>query len=499
MDQRKALELEKEACKRSLHYLCNEVLYKDFPGGPKWGRPHDEIEKMLVRPSKRKLILIPRGHLKTANVTKAYPIKRILNDPNVRILLANQVWDKSREMLYEIKELLTSKSKLPHLFGSFVSNRWRDDEIVVSQRTRALSAPTIATTGCEAELTSAHYDLIIADDLQGVNNSQTKDQRDKVKRWFRMATALLDPGGELIVVGTRYHYDDIYQEIMDHHKDYYDIMVRSVIEDGKLIFPEKFNLRFDAVQKDWIETKEPTMDYIDFLRQDMGPDFAAQYMNEPIDEQTQLIKRNYFKYFTKRPEDLHVAITVDPAMSFSQRSDFTAIMACGMDKDRNIFVLDYIRGHWGSPADIIHNILSMCDKWRPLSLGIEENGFQKSLRFWMEELVMKQRKIPPISKLKAPVTKTKEYRLKALEPYYRNGMVYHHQSMKGRDLENELLSLTSDGYKGKNDDLFDALAWQLDLLIGGKQDSAPEIPHGSWMWEKNQAIKHLSPYDFFKE
>lgn len=492
----------KAMCQKSLWFLATEILgYKD------WDRIHDDLEKMLNKPAKRKLILIPRGHLKTAIGTKAYAIQRILRNPNIRILIANQVWDKSREMLFEIKEFMTGKSVLPALFGNFESQRWRDEEIIVRQRTQALSSPTISTTGVEADITSAHFDLIILDDLMGAQNSQTKEQRDKVKRFYRFCTALLDPpnpktgeGGEMIVIGTRYHHDDLYQEIIDHESEYFDIMVRQVVEDGKILFPKKFNMRFDGNIKSWIYTDVPTTDYIDFLRDSMGIDFSTQYMNEPVDSDTQIIKRDYFKYYRKRPDNLYIATTVDPALSMETRSDYTAIVTCGMDDKRNIYILDYIRGKWDSPADIITAILESVDKWKPHQLGIEENAFQRSLRYWLEELTLKKRSIPPIIPLKAPVTKSKLYRLKSMEPYYRNGMVFHHETHKGHELENELLCLTADGYMGKHDDLIDALSWQLELLSAGATERPIDMPVGSWAWEEMVARKSINNFrDFFKD
>jgi predicted phage terminase large subunit-like protein len=492
-----ALETYREACKRSLHFLCNQVLYKNIDGGPAWGTIHDDIETRLASPAARRMFLCPRGHFKTSVVTKAYSIKRILNNPNIRILIANQVWDRSRDILYEIKELLTTKSDLPNVFGKFESGRWREEEIVINQRTAALSAPTIGTTGVEAEMTSSHFDLIICDDIQGLQNCQTKEQRDKVKRFLRSLTALLDPGGEMIVIGTRWHFDDVYQEILDNQSDYYDIMVRQVIENGNLLFPEKFNMKFDPVLKDWTHAQTPTMDYIDFLRKDMGPDFYSQYMNLPIDDETQLIKREYFKYWQRKPDGLYVALTVDPASSIEQRADYTALVVCGMDSKRNIYVLDTLRGHWGSPSEKVANIVSMVDKWHPSVIGIEGVGFQKELRAWLEELVLKQRPLPPIQEIKAPPTRVKFTHLKSIEPYYRNGMVFHAAWQK--DLENELLMLSSDGYKGKHDDLIDALAMQLELLLPGDETSEPDVPAGSWEDAAITARKHLNGSDYFHD
>lgn len=491
MNQTISIEQVRESCKNSLWFLCTQILgYQD------WDVCHDEIEKFLARPANKKLVLIPRGHLKTAIVTKAFAIKSILNNPNIRILLANQVWDKSREMLSEIKGHLEGKSELPKLFGNFVSGRWNEEKIEVAQRTKSLAAPTIGTTGVEAEMTSTHFDLIILDDLMGLQNYKTKDQRDKVRAFYRSMINLLEPNGTLIVLGTRWHQDDIYQTILDNERQYYDVMVRSVVEEGKIIFPKKFNLKFDPVRKVWAYTPDKCMDYIQFLKQSTGADFFSQYMNNPVDDENQLFKTSYFKHYAQRPDNLFVVMTVDPAISEAQYSDYTGIVVAGRAPDGKIFVLDTLRGKWGSPKEIVDQIFLMRDKWRPTVVAIEENGFQKSLRYWAEDEMKRTNIFFPIETLKSPVKRdglVKEYRIKALEPYYRNGLVYHQSWMK--DLEEELAQFP----RAKHDDLSDALSWQLEFLIAPDAESPEAMRPGSWEWEAHDARKALTPYNFFNE
>src|SRR6185295_7640825 len=105
MNETISIEEVRDACKNSLHFLCTQML-----GFQDWDKVHDDIEKFVNRKSRKKMILIPRGHLKTSVVTKAFSIQQVLRNPNVRILIANQVWDKAREMLYEIKQMFTDKS-----------------------------------------------------------------------------------------------------------------------------------------------------------------------------------------------------------------------------------------------------------------------------------------------------------------------------------------------------------------------------------------------------
>jgi len=488
-----------DLCKRSLKFLCEQILkYGD------WDLVHDDIERMLFRPARRKLILVPRGHLKTAIITKAYAIKTLLANHNARILIANQVWDKSREMLFEIKEYLTTKSELPKIFGAFESHRWTADEIVIRQRNKALAAASIATTGVEAETTSSHYDLIILDDIQGLQNCQTKEQRDKVKRFYSSMIDLVEQSGQLIVVGTRWHLDDVYQHILDNETEYYEVMVRKVIENGKLIFPKKFQLKMDTKFKQWTFSSEPCMEFIDYLKRSKGSDFYSQYMNNPIDEENQLFKKEYFRYWQRRPERLFMSMTVDLAISQKQSADYSAIIICGMDNNHNIYVMDYIFGHW-RPSDVVDNIFQMRSKWNPQICGIETHGFQETMKYDVEEEMRKRRYHFPITEIKAPSNLRKEYKIKALEPFYKNnseslrdsGKIYHAEWMRDKDLEHQLMAFTVDGSRAKHDDLIDALSMQLNLLMPGGSEPRTGIPVGSFEWHAREARKSQINYDFF--
>lgn len=489
LNQEVSLDQVREACKKSLYFLCTQILgFKD------WDTVHDDIEKVLNRKSRKKMILIPRGHLKTSVVTKAYSIQLLLRDPNIRILIANQVWDKAREMLYEIKQMLSDKSDLPKLFGNFVSDRWREDDIVIKQRTKGLAAPTIGTSGVEAELTSSHYDVIFLDDLQGLQNYQTPEQREKVKRYYRSMMDLLEPGGLLIVIGTRWHLDDVYQYIMDNEAEYFDVTVRKVIEKGKIIFPKKFNKKFDRTLKAWVETKEPTMDFIEYLKKRPSEEFYSQYMNDPIDSENQIFKKEYFRYFERRPERLFVAMTIDPAISEKQSADYFAIRVDAMDEDYNIYVLDYLRGHW-KIAESVDNVFTTYVKWKPSVVGLETVAYQKALKYVMEGEMRKRGIFFPITELKRNTNESKEFRIKSLESFYREGKVFHASWMDGKEMEQELLQFP----KGKNDDLIDAGASMLEVLVPGDSLAAGEIPEGSWEAEFQKAIGRSRRGDFFHE
>jgi len=166
-------------------------------------------------PSKKKLIVVPRGCFKSTLCSISYPIWLLINDFNHRILLDSELYSNSSKFLREIKGHLTSKH-MTDLFGEFYSDvNWRDGELTIKQRTKVFKESSITCSGIGAQKTSQHYDTIIADDLNSLDNSQTPELREKVLSHFKMYISLLEPGGKLIVVATRYAEQDVVGYILD--------------------------------------------------------------------------------------------------------------------------------------------------------------------------------------------------------------------------------------------------------------------------------------------
>ena len=473
---------------KSLYFLC-----KDFLQYPDWDIVHDDVEVFLLKPARKKTLLLPRNHLKSTIATISFVIQQIIKNPNIRILIGNGVWDISRKFLDEIKAQLEN-SQLKYLFGEFVSARWNADEIIVRQRTKALKEPTIMTTGVEAETTGGHFDLIILDDLMGLQNSQTPDQREKVKRFRRSMINLLEPNGLLLEVMTRWHLDDTFAEIQEKESKYYDIMVKEVVENGKLIFPKKFARKFDPVRKDWVYVDDPTcMDYIDHLKQSMPLDeFSAQYLNRPFSNENQLFKPEMFRYWGVKPEGLFIGMAADLAISEARTADSTAIAILGMDFEWKLYVLDYIKGKW-RPSDVVEKIFEMQSKWRPHVVGMETNGFQRTLKLSVEEEMRKRRTYFPIESISTGPEKSKVDRIKTLEPFYRSGAVFHAHWMKGKELEVELQTFP----KGRHDDIVDAISLCLPLMHPGSAGKVLETKEWTWDWCVEQARRNMNPMKGF--
>lgn len=178
-------------------------------------RTHGEMIQVLEGPEKRKLIIMPRGTFKTSIAVVAYPIWLLLNNPNLRIMIDSELYSNARRSLREIGQHLQSE-KITQLFGVFRGEGvWNEGEILINQRGIIKKESSVMASGIGAEKTGIHLDVVIADDLCSPSNMNTPENRDKVHDHYRYYTSILDPGGIIILVGTRYSSDDLYQRILE--------------------------------------------------------------------------------------------------------------------------------------------------------------------------------------------------------------------------------------------------------------------------------------------
>lgn len=186
-------------------------------------RTHGKTIKILESASTRKLIVLPRGSFKSSLASVAYPVWTLLNDPDARILIDSELYTNSRNFLREIKAHL-EHSGLPSVFGPFKDRfGWRENEITIRHRCRRSKEASITCGGIGTEKTGQHYTTIIMDDMNGPTNSLTKEGRQKVIDHYRYMTAILEPGGTIVVIGTRYAEDDLIGWILSNETEGLDV------------------------------------------------------------------------------------------------------------------------------------------------------------------------------------------------------------------------------------------------------------------------------------
>jgi predicted phage terminase large subunit-like protein len=135
-----------------------------------------------------------------------------------------------------------------------------------------------------------------------------------------------------------------------------------------------------------------------------------------------------------------------------------------VDVENTMYVIDIVRRRM-SPSEIINEIFRLRELYEITDIGIEIVAFQKALAYALREDYRYKRQPFHIEELK-PQERSKETRIKGLQPLYENGKVYHSRTHPNTlYLEDELLRFP----RGTHDDLIDPLSYFLDFIFPSRQ------------------------------
>jgi predicted phage terminase large subunit-like protein len=400
-------------------------------------KPHKELCDFIQNnvDDRFKLLLMPRGSFKSCAVTQGYPLWRITQNPNLRILIDSETYDKSKSFLSSIKQHMEANEKFRDIFGVLDNQKSGDTWA---------KEPTIDVAGIGQTKVGMHYDIIICDDLHSEKNITSKEMIEGVIDHYKLLFSLLEPDGEMIVIGTRWDYSDLYSYIIDNEGDRFKTFIRKAIDDnGQLLMPNRL-----------------TKEFLDNIKKTQGTyHFSCQYLNEPVSDETAVFKKEDFQHY--KPEDidipLNIFMSIDPAISVEKTADYSAIVVGGFDNSGNIYILDMFRERVES-KDLMNQIFQMAEKWRPKMVGIETVAFQQVLIYNLNDEMRSRGVYLPVTGFKRDTSESKEMRIRALQPKYQSHNIYHPQKHAYLfDLEFELLRFP----RGKTDDIIDAEA---DLL-----------------------------------
>lgn len=328
------------------------------------------------------------GKTTTGTITKA--IHAILKYPDVKILIPSKTAQNSIDFLKEIKQHFESNETLREIFGDFVGDsKWDNSTIEVKGRTRPWKEPTIGTVGVGGAVASKHWDMILADDLVDEENSRTKVQRENMLNWFyKVLMPTLRPPdpaqpltGQLHILGTRYHYEDLYGHLGAVQPD----GTGGEMIGKTLVIPALTVVMGDKGEtteiSPWPERHPP--DWFKEKRKSYGLiRFNSQYQCD-----TEAMKGQIFRY------DDFQTITVETAkkLGFDEAPNYMGVdLAIGEDEQNDMFAIviqakkgelhytkDFYEGRLRF-ADQTAKIVQMAKRHKVTRIAIEINAYQKA-------------------------------------------------------------------------------------------------------------------------
>ena len=404
------------------------------------------------------LYLAPRGSGKTRIGNIGYCGWKAVNNPNIRILILSDTDTHAIRFLGTIKTAFETHLLLHRYYGELRGAKWTDHELVLKTRTDlALTEATISAMGMySGAVTTGHYDIIIADDLINFDNTRTEGQRERAKTWFKttMLPTLL-PGGEIHCLGTRYHYDDLWDMITNDLG--YDTQIQHAIMNEGTInersywewhMPLHTKITDGRKIKGLIEIRDG-----DENSAGIGSlIFNLQYQNDvELQKKGRIFEYDWFKFYDTIPLNLEVYQGVDLAISKEEGAAFFVILTLGRDKDGNIYLLDIYRERGVSFNTQRNMIKKKAEEWKPIRIGIETNAYQEALAEEVQRLT-----VLPIFEITTTRDKTRRAQIRS--GLVENGHVYISSDM--HSFISELVMMPDSNYK----DQFDAFDFALTAL-----------------------------------
>ncbi|MCR4301868.1 MAG: hypothetical protein NUV51_09680 [Sulfuricaulis sp.] len=414
------------------------------------------------------LDLWSREHYKSAIITFAKTIQDILASHGegaagreVCVGIFSHTRGIAKRFLRQIKFEFESNGKLKEWFPDVLwdnphrqSPKWSEDDGIVVKRSSNPAEATVEAWGVvDGQPIGKHFPLLVYDDVVVPESVTTPDMMKKTGDMLKLSYALGADGGARRFIGTRYHANDAYKEVIDSGTA--KARIHLLTDDGTATGNPVLRSR------EWVQGK----------RQDMGPYlFACQMLQDPKADETQGFKEDWLLWHDGfNRVGMNVYLVFDPAGSKNKRSDYTSGWAVGLAPDRNIYVLDMVRDRLNL-TQRAKLVMDWHRKWRPVRDGgvrYEKYGLMADIEYLRE--VQKQ------ANYRFDVTEVggqlpKVDRIRRLVPMFEQGRIYLPRTHYYTDREGKTSDLVQDfvqqEYKAfpvsVHDDMLDSLARLLE-------------------------------------
>jgi predicted phage terminase large subunit-like protein len=405
----------------------------------------------------RVFIMGPRLHAKTSSVL-TYALRRLCEDHHLRIGIISQTDELATHFLTEIKNELENNLDLIAKYApkgrGFKGNVWQAHQIVLSDAREGddgISGKDVSvfSVGRGGQITGYHCDLLIVDDLETKESTDSPTVRQGTREWWaREVEPVVPAGGKIIATGTRKHFDDIYAYWLAPNSDWkvVDVVKSVFLPDGSPIWPEMLPLEALAARK-------ASMDQLDLLA------WPQEYLNEPRPSETQMFHPDKWPQYEGDPHRLALQQNLtalqfwDLAISEKTTADYTVGWTIGVSEDNDIFILERRRGHWDFNTTL-NQIADLGKAWPGVAqIGIEQVAYQAAAV--QEALRRSMLPIVPVVPDKDKVT-----RARLLEARAGAGKVWRPANVSWwAELAQEALFFPA----GAHDDQIDALAGAVRL------------------------------------
>ena len=173
---------------------------------------HKKIIEFLVSvlksPPHRGLLMAFR-HSGKSSVVGIFAAYVLYMQPETRILILSAETSLSSRMVSHVRHILENHPCCAHMLPT-IKKEWGSHKITIV-RPIGIREPSVICQGIHGNITGMRADLIICDDVEVPNTSNTAKKREKLRERLRELDFILSPNGTMIYIGTPHTTETIYQ------------------------------------------------------------------------------------------------------------------------------------------------------------------------------------------------------------------------------------------------------------------------------------------------
>lgn len=326
---------------------------------------------------KRLLITLPPRSLKSLSASIAFPAWILGRDPSLRMINVSYGESLATAHTNSFRRIINS-DWYQRLYPAMRINPRKDTE----KETQTTKNGYRITTTVGGSLTGRGGSIIIIDDPMKAADANSEASRKKINTWFdeTLLTRLDNKKDDaIILVMQRLHVDDLAGHVLGHggwtHLDL------PAINDSpaNVIIGENAKGELQYHHRDVGDILHPErepLEELNKLKRSMGSAaFSAQYQQQPVPVDGNLVKWKWFNRYTSLPEKSYsnkIVQSWDTASKSHELTDYSACVTALVYKD-DIYILDVFRDRLDYP-ELKKKIISMRKHWKTDTLLIEDKG-----------------------------------------------------------------------------------------------------------------------------
>lgn len=417
---------------------------------------HGQIYKPLMNPEVKLLVVVmPRGFAKTT-ILQGYVMQQVVHRKHPVIVYIGDTYTQAEMHTESMRCELEDNEKFLELYGPPAGKKW-----TASMWTTASGITMIPKGSGQSirglKVGKARPSLVIIDDPENDENTETPEQREKLWRYiYAVVKPMMQAGKKdvkIVYLGTPIHEDCVLLRLID-------LLEQSPFCDDPAIEVVRLAARDDEGESIWPElwSTERLLAEEEFYAAAGQLDvFYREYLGEVIATKDAEFSKDDATYYCERdlPNDLQTYAALDVAFSKSRRSDFSSLVVVSTSVQTGNIYVRIAQRKRQKPDELLERLVLLNRTFCPYKWFVQNVVLDEFFQFYATE------KATRINFQKVSISRQKNAkvrRISSLQPLYGSGRLQFLKSQS--DLLAELWSHP----RAKHDDLADPLAGLIGQL-----------------------------------